>query len=185
MKQMNWQTFQTKFPDKAANFPGGEQAYNQQLQTAHDNWANPGGMGKPPNQTALGLAGLLQQGGLGGGYQVPLQGESPKPVINQPSSNNYFRFPWGGMSEQMTGFGETLGGYGEQIGGFGEQMTGLEKSISGFTDQFQNLNNRLDSLEKGIAGLQQFQPQQSYNPYTSMMGMFNPYGGFSYGRRFA
>ena len=51
--------------------------------------------------------------------------------------------------------------------------------------QFEAVNNKLDSLEKGIASLQQVQPQQqSYNPYASMMGMFNPYNRFSYGRRF-
>ena len=103
------------------------------------------------------------------------------------------------FGEKLGGFGETLGGYsgqfekfGEQLGGLGEQMTGYQDALGSFNEQiggmgkqFETVNNKLDSLEKGIASLQQVQPQQqSYNPYASMMGMFNPYNRFSYGRRF-
>ena len=70
----------------------------------------------------------------------------------------------------MTGYQDALGSFNEQIGGMGKQ--------------FETVNNKLDSLEKGLASLQQVQPQQPYNPYASMMGMFNPYNRFSYGRRF-
>ena len=92
----------------------------------------------------------------------------------------------------MGGYGERLGGFESTLGGLGEQMTGYQDALGSFNEQiggmgkqFEAVNNKLDSLEKGIASLQQVQPQQqSYNPYASMMGMFNPYNRFSYGRRF-
>ena len=190
MKQMHWSTFQTKFPDKAANYPGGEQAFNQQQQTAHDNWANPGGMGGPkgPRQSILplGLAGLLTQGGP---KQWPTISDLQQPQAPQD--------PWGvrGMGEQITGFGETLGGYGEQLGGFGEQLGGYKDLLSGFgekfgsfgerlggfKDEFININDKLQGLEQGIASLTdkfgtQQQPQQNFgmNPF----GSINPYTPF-------
>ena len=123
------------------------------------------------------------------GIQPPTLG------IAQPDYSGQFEK----FGEKLGGFGETLGGYsgqfekfGEQLGGLGEQMTGYQDALGSFNEQiggmgkqFEAVNNKLDSLEKGIASLQQVQPQQqSYNPYASMMGMFNPYNRFSYGRRF-
>ena len=193
MKQMHWSTFQTQFPDKAANYPGGEQAYNQQQQIRLDNWANPGGMGGP-KQTALGLAGLFGQGG------------GPKqlwPTISDLQQPQAPQDPWGvrGMGEQITGFGETLGGYGEQLGGFGEQLGGYKDLLSGFgekfgsfgerlggfKDEFSGINDKLQGLEQGIASLtdkfgeqqqqQQQRPQQNYmNPFGSF-NSYNPYFG--------
>jgi len=189
-----------QFPDKAANFPGGEQAFNQQQQTAHDNWAYPGGMGGPRQQNA----GIMGLGGFQGGQirppmppGMPPGGWNPQQPVDPPRQDIFgirgmgeqlggfgetlggYGEQMGGFGEQLGGFGETLGGYGEQIGGFGEQMTGVEKMLSGFGGQFENLNTRLDSMEKGIASLgDKFQPQQqTYNPYQSMMNMYQPYYG--------
>ena len=164
MKQMNWHTFQTQFPDKAANYSGGEQAFNQQQQIAHDNWAYPGGIGKPQGGggqhplIALGLAGY-QGGQTNPQIQNPHQGgqnpfiqtvqggrERFPPGLNWPPRGwppKPKQAPWeefgeqlGGYEEQLGGFGETLGGYGEQIGGFGEQMSGVEEAMGGFGEQF-------------------------------------------------
>ena len=99
--------------------------------------------------------------------------------------------PWGvqGMGEQITGFGETLGGYKEQMGGFGEQLGGFGEQLGGFRDEFSNINNRLQSMEKGIASLTdkfgvQQQPQNPFQGLSSMFfgggGYGNPYSGYSY-----
>jgi hypothetical protein len=96
----------------------------------------------------------------------------------------------GGYEEQLGGFGETLGGYGEQIGGFGEQMSGVEEAMGGFSGQFDNLNNKLDSMEKGIASLSdQLQPKQpqfgGYGGYGGYGGGYGGYGGgFGYRGRY-
>ena len=50
MKQMNRQTFQTQFPDKAANYPGGEQAYMQMNREAELAWS---GGSKGPKQNVI------------------------------------------------------------------------------------------------------------------------------------
>jgi hypothetical protein len=200
MKQMNWHTYQMKFPDKAANYPGGEQAFNQQQQIVHDNWAYPGGIGKPQGGggqhplTALGLAGY--QGGQTNPQiqnpQIPVQDGGPR---KWPPRGNPFAPPpsnpipqWG--SEVMKGFGEfgeTLGGYGEQLGGFGEQLGGFGNQITGFNEQFSNINNKLQNMEEGITGLtnklnnqQQTQSSQPYsNPYQGLQSMlYGNYGGY-------
>lgn len=96
MKQMNWQTFQTQFPDKAANYPGGEQAYMQSNREAELAWSggltgpkqnalsssNPQGVKYPNTNYAIYNSELAQ----GGGGQHPLialglgayQGQGPK-----------------------------------------------------------------------------------------------------------
>ena len=190
MKQMHWSTFQTQFPDKAANYPGGEQAYNQQQQIRLDNWANPGGMGGPRQQNAgiMGLGGLLGQGGP---RQHPIRPQQPwQHPIQQPQD------PWGvkGMGEQLTGFGEQLGGYEEQMGGFGEQLGGYKDLLSGsgekfgsfgeqlggFKDEFSGINDKLQNLEQGISSLtDKFgTQQQQQSPYQQNFGM-NPFGSFN------
>ena len=108
-----------------------------------------------------------------------------------------------GFGEQLGGYGETLGGFGEQMTGFGEQMTGYQDALGGFNEQiggfgkqFETVNNKLDSMEKGIAGLdqqlqtqqqpQQVQQQQQYqNPFSSPFG-FSGFGGLGslFGRRY-
>ena len=154
-----------------------------------------------------------QIGGLGGirsimpirpGPMPPHFGLWPKPRPIQP------KVPWEEFGEQLGGYGETLGGYGETLGGFGEQMTGFGEQMGGYQDalggfneqiggfgkQFETVNNKLDSMEKGIAGLdqqlqtqqqpQQVQQQQQYqNPFSSPFG-FSGFGGLGslFGRRY-
>ena len=87
-------------------------------------------------------------------------------------------------SSQFEKLGETLGGFGEQLGGFGKQIDALgsfNEQIGGLGKQFEAVNNKLDSLEKGLgslgnqlASIEQGQPkpqevqqpqQPSYSPF--------------------
>ena len=157
---MHWSTFQTQFPDKAANYPGGEQAFNQQYIDRQNQWNQQVGGPKGPRQNSL-----LNQ--LGQAPQDP--------------------FGIKGFGEQVTGFGETLGGYGEQMGGFGEQLGGFGEQLGGFKGQFENIDSRLQNMEKGITSLTDKMgvQQQTQNPFQGVssfgFGGFNPfYGGYSY-----
>ena len=142
-----------------------------------------------PHQTGLG--GIF---GLGGGprWQQPIQ--SPQHGFNQFGEQlTGFGETLGGYGEQLGGFESTLGGFGEQMGGYGEQLGGFESALGGigeqmggFGNQFNKLNEKLSSMEQGIASLtekfgatQQNKPQQNYNPYASLFGggMFSPFGG--------
>ena len=87
-------------------------------------------------------------------------------------------------SSQFEKLGETLGGFGEQLGGFGKQIDALgsfNEQVGGLGKQFESVNNKLDSLEKGLgslgnqlASIEQGQPkpqevqqpqQPSYSPF--------------------
>jgi len=99
-----------------------------------------------------------------GGFQPPML---------QPAMPDY--------SDQFEKLGEQLGGFGKQIdalGSFNEQVGGLGK-------QFEAVNNKLDSLEKGLgslgnqlASIEQGQPkpqevQQPQRPTFSPFGLAN------------
>ena len=92
-----------------------------------------------------------------------------QPPMQQPAMPDY--------SSQFEQIGEQLGGFGKQLdalGSFNEQVGGLGK-------QFEAVNNKLDSLEKGLgslgnqlASIEQGQPkpqevqqpqQPSYSPF--------------------
>ena len=129
-------------------------------------------------------------------------------IMNIPGQMTGFGETLGGYGETLGGFGEQLGGFGEQMTGFGEQMGGYQDALGGFNEQiggfgkqFETVNNKLDSMEKGIAGLdqqlqtqqqqqqvQQPQQQQYQNPFSSPFG-FGGFGGFGglgslFGRRY-
>ena len=148
MKQMHWSTFQTQYPDKAANYPGGEQAFNQQYIDRQNQWNQQGG--GPRGQTSL---------------------------LNQLSQAPQDPFGIKGFGEQVTGFGETLGGYKEQMGGFGEQLGGFGEQLGGFKGQFEKIDSRLQNMEQGITSLTDKMgvQQQPQNPFQ-MYGGYNPYG---------
>jgi hypothetical protein len=89
-------------------------------------------------------------------------------------------------SSQFEKIGEQLGGFGKQLdalGSFNEQVGGLGK-------QFEAVNNKLDSLEKGLgslgnqlASIEQGQPK----PQEVQRPTFNPFGspfGFGLGSLF-
>ena len=88
-------------------------------------------------------------------------------------------------SSQFEKLGETLGGFGEQLGGFGKQIDALgsfNEQVGGLGKQFEAVNNKLDSLEKGLgslgnqlASIEQGQPkpqdlQQPHQPSYSPFG---------------
>ena len=205
MKQMSWDVFQMKFPEKAANYPGGEQAFTQSNREDELAWSGQFGGPKGPRQNAI-----LQQGGQnpyeweqGGGGQNPLTalglggyqgGQGQQQILGgprgQPFTGNPMEPPpsnpipqWG--SEVMKGFGkfgEQLGGYKEQMGGFGEQLGGFGEQLGGFKGQFENIDSRLQNMEQGISGLTDKMgvQQQPQNPFQ-MYGGYNPYGGGRYG----
>ena len=94
-----------------------------------------------------------------------------QPPMLQPSMPDY--------SSQFEQIGEQLGGFGKQLdalGSFNEQVGGLGK-------QFEAVNNKLDSLEKGLgslgnqlASIEQGQPkpqevQQPQRPSFSPFGL--------------
>ena len=194
MKQMPWSVYQMQFPDKAANFPGGEQAFNQQQQTAHDNWAYPGGMGGPRQQNA----GIMGLGGFQGGQirppmppGMPPGGWNPQQPVDPPRQDIFgirgmgeqiggFGEQLGGFGEQMGGFGETLGGYQDLLGGYGEQLGGFGEQLGGFKDEFSGINDKLQNLEQGISSLtDKFgTQQQQQSPYQQNFGM-NPFGSIN------
>ena len=127
----------------------------------------------------LGIGNLagLQPGIIGQLPQLPIRppifGIRPiqpiQPPMLQPAMPDY--------SSQFEKLGEQLGGFGKQLdalGSFNEQVGGLGK-------QFEAVNNKLDSLEKGLgslgnqlASIEQGQPkpqevqqpqQPSYSPF--------------------
>ena len=94
-----------------------------------------------------------------------------QPPMLQPAMPDY--------SDQFEKLGEQLGGFGKQIdalGSFNEQVGGLGK-------QFEAVNNKLDSLEKGLGSLgnqlasfenmQKAEPQEVRQPQRPT---FSPFG---------
>jgi len=153
-----------KFPEKAANYPGGEQAFTQSNREDELAWSGQFGGPKGPRQNAI-----LQQGGQnpyeweqGGGGQNPLtalglagyqggqggQGGVPASTAMPPQGPpRQDIFGIRGMGEQIGGFGETLGGYGEQLGGLGEQIGGYKEQMGGFGEQLGGFGEQLGGFK--------------------------------------
>ena len=112
----------------------------------------------------------------GFGIIQPMPMPMPLPGPQLPQMPDY--------SSQFEKLGETLGGFGEQLGGFGKQIDALgsfNEQVGGLGKQFEAVNNKLDSLEKGLgslgnqlASIEQGQPkpqevqqpqQPSYSPF--------------------
>ena len=94
-----------------------------------------------------------------------------QPPMLQPAMPDY--------SSQFEQIGEQLGGFGKQLdalGSFNEQVGGLGK-------QFEAVNNKLDSLEKGLgslgnqlASIEQGQSQQVQQVQPPHRPSFSPFG---------
>ncbi len=153
MKQMHWSTFQTQYPDKAANYPGGEQAFNQQYIDRQNQWNQQGG--GPRGQTSL----LTQDpfGIKGFGEQVTGFGET-----------------LGGYKEQMGGFGEQLGGFGEQLGGFKGQFENIDSRLQNMEKGITSLTDKMGVQQQPQNPFQMYGGFGGYNPYSS------GYGGYSF-----
>ena len=133
--------------------------------------------------------GLLRRGGpqipIGGlppGFgtrPLPDFGISPMPVRPSPPLLGVQLPQMPDYSSQFEQLGEQLGGFGKQLdalGSFNEQVGGLGK-------QFEAVNNKLDSLEKGLGSLgnqlasfenmQKAEPQEVRQPQRPT---FSPFG---------
>ena len=108
---------------------------------------------------------------------VPRPPFMPGPIL-EPEMPDY--------SSQFEKLGETLGGFGEQLGGFGKQIDALgsfNEQVGGLVKQFEALNNKLDSLEKGLgslcnqlASIEQGQSQQVQQVQQPQRPFFSPFG---------
>ena len=131
-------------------------------------------------------------GGLSTIVQPGFPSDNPPPFMGRPILPMPMPMPLPGprlpelpdYSSQFEKLGETLGGFGEQLGGFGKQIDALgsfNEQVGGLGKQFEAVNNKLDSLEKGLgslgnqlASIEQGQPkpqevqqpqQPSYSPF--------------------
>ena len=111
---------------------------------------------------------------------IPRPPFMPGPIIEMPMPLPGPRLPeMPDYSSQFEQLGEQLGGFGKQLdalGSFNEQVGGLGK-------QFEAVNNKLDSLEKGLGSLgnqlasfenmQKAEPQEVRQPQRPT---FSPFG---------
>ena len=127
-----------------------------------------GGLKFPPgfdNQLPI----LRRPGPIFGPQPMPMPIQLPGPQL--PQMPDY--------SGQFEKLGEQLGGFGKQLdalGSFNEQVGGLGK-------QFEAVNNKLDSLEKGLgslgnqlASIEQGQSQQVQQVQQPQRPSFSPFG---------
>ena len=117
-----------------------------------------------------------------GGQLPPLTSIISGPIINRPMPMP-MPFP-GPQLPQMPDYSSQFEQIGEQLGGFGKQLDALgsfNEQVGGLGKQFEAVNNKLDSLEKGLgslgnqlASIEQGQPkpqevqqpqQPSYSPF--------------------
>ena len=113
---------------------------------------------------------------------VPRPPFMPGPIIEmpQPVMPDY--------SSQFEKLGETLGGFGEQLGGFGKQLDALgsfNEQVGGLGKQFEAVNNKLDSLEKGLGSLgnqiASFENMQKAEPQEVRQPQQPSYSPFGFG----
>ena len=117
-----------------------------------------------------------------GGQLPPLTSIISGPILNRPMPMP-MPFP-GPQLPQMPDYSSQFEQIGEQLGGFGKQLDALgsfNEQVGGLGKQFEAVNNKLDSLEKGLgslgnqlASIEQGQPkpqevqqpqQPSYSPF--------------------
>ena len=115
------------------------------------------------------------------------------PIFNRPIMPMPIRPPIFGIQPpmqlpQMPDYSSQFEQIGEQLGGFGKQLDALgsfNEQVGGLGKQFEAVNNKLDSLEKGLgslgnqlASIEQGQPkpqevQQPQRPTFSPFGLAN------------
>ena len=130
-----------------------------------------------------GLASILQPGliSVGPGFNNPILNR-PLPMPVRPPIFGGFQPPM--LQPAMPDYSDQFEKLGEQLGGFGKQIDALgsfNEQVGGLGKQFEAVNNKLDSLEKGLgslgnqlASIEQGQPkpqevqqpqQPSYSPF--------------------
>ena len=108
-----------------------------------------------PNLNApLGIASV-------GGLQ-PVLSASPefnllnRPILNRPAPMPVRPPIFGGFQPVMPDYSGQFEKLGEQLGGFSKQLDALgsfNEQVGGLGKQFEAVNNKLDSLEKGLGSL--------------------------------
>ena len=119
-----------------------------------------------------------------GGQLPPLTSIISGPIINRPMPMP-MPFP-GPRLPEMPDYSSQFEQIGEQLGGFGKQLDALgsfNEQVGGIGKQFEAVNNKLDSLEKGLGSLgnqiasfenmQKAQPQEVMQPRRPSI---NPFG---------
>ena len=134
-----------------------------------------------------GLASILQPGliSVGPGFNNPILNR-PLPMPVRPPIFGGFQPPM--LQPAMPDYSGQFEKLGEQLGGFGKQLDALgsfNEQVGGLGKQFEAVNNKLDSLEKGLgslgnqlASIEQGQPkpqevQQPQRPTFSPFGLAN------------
>jgi hypothetical protein len=134
-----------------------------------------------------GLASVLQPGliSVGPGFNNPILNR-PMPLPVRPPIFGGFQPPM--QQPAMPDYSGQFEKLGEQLGGFGKQLDALgsfNEQVGGLGKQFEAVNNKLDSLEKGLgslgnqlASIEQGQPkpqevQQPQRPSFSPFGLAN------------
>jgi len=134
-----------------------------------------------------GLASVLQPGliSVGPGFNNPILNR-PMPLPVRPPIFGGFQPPM--QQPAMPDYSDQFEKLGEQLGGFGKQLDALgsfNEQVGGLGKQFEAVNNKLDSLEKGLgslgnqlASIEQGQPkpqevQQPQRPSFSPFGLAN------------
>jgi hypothetical protein len=102
-----------------------------------------------------GLASILQPGliSVGPGFNNPILNR-PLPMPVRPPIFGGFQPPM--LQPAMPDYSGQFEKLGEQLGGFGEQLDALgsfNEQVGGLGKQFEAVNNKLDSLEKGLGSL--------------------------------
>ena len=131
-----------------------------------------------------GLASILQPGliSVGPGFNNPILNR-PLPMPVRPPIFGGFQPPM--LQPAMPDYSGQFEKLGEQLGGFGEQLDALgsfNEQVGGLGKQFEAVNNKLDSLEKGLGSLGnqlasieqgQSNPQEVQQPQRPT---FSPFG---------
>ena len=102
-----------------------------------------------------GLASILQPGliSVGPGFNNPILNR-PLPMPVRPPIFGGFQPPM--LQPAMPDYSSQFEQIGEQLGGFGKQLDALgsfNEQVGGLGKQFEAVNNKLDSLEKGLGSL--------------------------------
>ena len=145
----------------------------------------------------LGIGGLA---GIEGGFynRLPII-RRPGPIFAQPMPlpvrppgfGNFIGIQPPMQLPQMPDYSSQFEQLGEQLGGFGKQLDALgsfNEQVGGLGKQFEAVNNKLDSLEKGLGSLgnqlasfenmQKAQPQEVRQPQQPSYSPFG-FGGLA------
>ena len=109
---------------------------------------------------------------------VPRPPFMPGPIIEMPMPIRP-----GPRLPEMPDYSSQFEQIGEQLGGFGKQLDALgsfNEQVGGIGKQFEAVNNKLDSLEKGLGSLgnqiASFENMQKAQPQEVRQPSYSPFG---------